>query len=78
LTIEAVRKDGPAAVQGIRAGDVLVGMHVWETISLENVSYILNRPDFPTLNPVKVFILRGGDTLYSYLPIETAEKTALR
>ena len=44
-------------------------MHIWETVSLENVSYILKRPDFATLNPVKFFILRGSDTLYGYMAV---------
>ena len=77
LAVLAVRNDSPAANQGIRRGDVLVGMHVWETISLENVAYILNRPDFSTISPVKFFILRGNETLYGYLPVATL-KTAQR
>ena len=75
LTVLAVRGDSPAANQGIRRGDVLVGMHVWETISQENVAYILNRPDFSTISPLKFFILRGNETLYGYLPVATL-KTA--
>ena len=77
LTITAVRPGSPAANQGIRPGDVLVGMHIWETITLENVSYILNRSDFGSLNPVKFFILRGDETLFGYLPLATV-KTAQR
>jgi serine protease Do len=77
LAITAVRASSPAANQGIRSGDVLVGMHIWETISLDNVTYILNRPDFANLNPVKFFILRDDETLYGYLPIGTV-KTAQR
>jgi len=69
LSVAAVRPQSSAASQGIRRGDVLVGMHIWETISMENVAYILNRPDFAALNPVKFFILRGSDTLYGYLPV---------
>ena len=59
------------------AGDVLVGMHIWETTTLDNVAYILKRPDFADLNPVKFFILRGDETLYGYLPLAPA-KTAQR
>jgi serine protease Do len=77
LVVVAVRNDSPAANQGIRRGDVLVGMHVWETISLENVAYILNRPDFNAISPIKFFILRGNETLYGYLPVATL-KTAQR
>jgi len=76
MHVSAVRPDSPAANQGIRPGDVLVGMHIWETISEENVQYILNRPDFTEFSPVKFYILRGGETLYGYLPVIV--KTAQR
>jgi len=76
LMVTSVSRNGPAAKQGIRPGDVLVGMHIWETVSIENVSYILKRPDFSSLNPVKFYILRGDETLYGYLPL--AVKTARR
>ena len=69
LAVTAVRQQSPAERRGIRQGDVLVGMHIWETISLENISYIVNRPDFAALDPVKFWILRGSQTLYGYLPI---------
>ncbi|MFM8497726.1 MAG: trypsin-like peptidase domain-containing protein, partial [Planctomycetia bacterium] len=38
LLVQEVRSDGPAADQGIRVGDILVGLHVWETISVDNVA----------------------------------------
>ena len=77
LLIASVRPNSPAASQGITAGDVLVGMHIWETTTMENVDYILKRPDFTQLNPMKFFILRGDETLYGYLPA-AAPKTAQR
>ena len=69
LSVLAVRRDGPAARQGIRRGDVLVGMHEWETITLDNVRYILNRKDFAGLQPMKFYILRGDETLYGHLDV---------
>jgi serine protease Do len=76
LTVNEVRPNSPAADQGIRPGDVLVGMHIWETVTLDNVSYILKRPDFAALSPVKFYILRGNETLYGYMPlgIKVAQK----
>jgi len=69
LLVVDVRQNSPAAEQGIRTGDVLVGMHVWETVSLDNVAYILKRPDFNSITPVKFFILRGNETLYGFMPV---------
>jgi serine protease Do len=72
LDVVAVRPDSPAAHQGIRRGDVLVGMHIWQTVSLANLDYILNRPDLATFNPVKFFILRGDRTFFGRLPVPVA------
>jgi len=71
LAVAAVRTGSPAAKQGIRKGDVLVGMHVWETITPDNVDYILNRPDFAEIEPVKFYILRGSEILYGHLAVST-------
>ena len=77
LSISAVRADSPAASQGILPGDILVGIHIWETVSIENVVYILKRPDIASLSPMKFYILRGDETLYGYLPVGSV-KTASR
>jgi serine protease Do len=69
LSVKAVRPGSPASQQGIRPGDVLVGMHIWETVSLDNVSYILGRPDFDDLGAIKFYILRGNETLYGHLQV---------
>jgi serine protease Do len=73
LKVLEVRRNGPAYLQGIRSGDVLVGVHVWETISLENMSYILERDDLSKTEPVIFYIVRGTDTLYGHLRL--AERT---
>ncbi len=67
LKITAVRNDGPAHDQGIRKGDVLVGMHVWQTVSLDNFAYILDRDDLSTTEPLLFYILREGDTLFGHI-----------
>jgi len=72
LRILDVREAGPAAKQGIRPGDVLVGMHIWETVSPDNLMYILNRQDLQDIEPLKFYILRGEETLFGHLPLATA------
>ena len=69
LTVHRVRAGSPASDQGILAGDILVGMHIWETITMKNVAYIMNRPDFDEFSPIKFYILRDNDVLYGHLPV---------
>ncbi|HEX3726676.1 MAG TPA: PDZ domain-containing protein, partial [Pirellulales bacterium] len=64
LLVTEVRAGSPAARQGIQRSDVLVGMHVWETVSLENVDYILKRPDLSSIDPLKFYILRDEGEFY--------------
>lgn len=67
LKVTSVRPNGPAHNQGIRSGDILVGMHKWETVSLDNMAYILENDEFRRSQPAKFYILRDGDTLYGHL-----------
>lgn len=69
LRVLAVRPNSPAAQQGIRPGDILVGMHKWETVSMDNVAYILDSPEFRETQPSKFYIVRGTETLYGHLQV---------
>ncbi len=78
LAVAAVRPNSPASLQGIHPGDVLVGMHIWETVSLDNVAYIMSRSDFATLLPLKFFILRDSEIFYGFLSLNTEPAVARR
>jgi serine protease Do len=67
MLVAAVRPNSPAAQNGIRRGDILVGLHIWETVNADNVSYVLNHPQFSSFSPLKFYVLRGKETLYGYL-----------
>ena len=69
LTVTAVRPDSPAARRLIRRGDILVGMHKWETTKMDHVSYVLSRPEFAKLEPFKFYIVRGNETLSGELKV---------
>ncbi len=73
LKVAAVREDSPAERHGIRRGDVLVGMHKWETISEDNVAYILNSAEFKATQPFRFYILRNGETLYGNMRLDGDE-----
>ncbi len=69
LLVTDVRTTSPAESNGIKKGDVLVGLHVWETVTQDNVDFVLKHQDLKTINPLKFYILRDGDTLYGHFQI---------
>jgi len=71
LRVTEVREQGPGASHGIRQGDVLVGLHEWETVNLDNVRWVLDHPQLRKFNPVKFYVLRGRETLFGHLPVES-------
>lgn len=69
MQVTAIRSRGPASKIGIRKGDVLVGLHVWETVSYENVSFIVKHPQLKSFSPLAFYIVRGKETFYGHLDI---------
>jgi S1-C subfamily serine protease len=76
MRVVDVRPDGPAAQQGIEPGDILVGMHRWETASPQDIDYIVTRPNLAQMGPLKFYVLRGKTTLYGHLDVATTIATA--
>lgn len=73
LRVVNVRGQSPASRNGLQKGDILVGLHVWETVSTDNVSYVLNHPQFATFNPLKFYVLRGKETLFGHFDLSTTQ-----
>jgi serine protease Do len=73
MRVLEVQPDSPAARQGIKQGDLLVGLHTWETISHENVSYVLSHPQLTTFNPLQFYVLRGKEELVGRLQLASPE-----
>jgi serine protease Do len=72
MRVLEIRGESPSAKAGIRQGDILVGLHQWETISQDNMSYIFNHKQLATFGPLKFYVLRGAETLYGNvtLPVD--------
>ena len=64
-----VRANGPAAEKGIRTGDILVGMHRWETASEDDVRYIVTNDKLAAMEEVKFYVLRGDETLFGAMQV---------
>ncbi len=60
VVIEEVDPDGVAAKAGILRGDILVGLHQFETLSAENINWVLGHQDLGSFSPLKFFLIRGG------------------
>jgi serine protease Do len=60
LTVLEVATGSPAAKAGLQRGDVLIGLHQWESIELSNVLFVLNHKDLATFSPFKVYFARDG------------------
>ncbi|HUQ73041.1 MAG TPA: trypsin-like peptidase domain-containing protein [Planctomycetaceae bacterium] len=76
LVVSDVRPNSPAAANGIKKDDVLVGLRDWETLTFENVSWILNQVLPSGQNSVKFYVIRGRETLYGYIQMVNADAPA--
>jgi serine protease Do len=68
LLITEVAPDGVAGRARLQRGDILIGLHQWETLSMDNVNYVLTHPDLAMFSPVRFFIIRNGQVLRGWLP----------
>lgn len=60
LLVTEVAAGGAAAAAGIQKGDILVGLHTWEMLSLDNVAFVLNHKDLANFLPLKFYVARDG------------------
>jgi serine protease Do len=67
LEVAAVDGEGVAGKAGIRRGDILVGLHQWETLTLDNVAFVLTHPDLASFNPLSFYIVRSGQVRRGWL-----------
>jgi len=75
MHVNAVRPNSPAAQEGILPGDILVGVHKWETASDQDIQYIVSRPNLEQMGKLKFYVLRGGNTLYGHLNVAAKSGT---
>lgn len=60
MEVVKLQEGGIAAKAGIKKGDILVGLAQWETLTLDNITYVLNHPEAATYNPLSFHIVRSG------------------
>ena len=64
-------EEGEAAIsaEGIEPGDAIIGLHKWETLSMENVMYVLTRDDLASFSPLKFLVIRNRNVLYGSMTL---------
>jgi serine protease Do len=67
LVVVDVQPASPAEKAGIQRGDILVGLHQWETLSLDNVAFVLNHADLATFAPLSFYIIRAGQVRRGFI-----------
>ena len=60
MLVLEVAPGSASATAGVQKGDVLVGLHNFETISHDNVAFVLNHKDFASFLPLRFFVARDG------------------
>jgi len=78
LQITGVRSGSPAARQGIEAGDILLGIHGWQTASLHDLEMIVDRPELQRSPEAKFYLVRREQTLFGYLKLAQADASEQR
>jgi serine protease Do len=73
LRITEIRPGSPAAKQRLVPGDIIVGIMEWQTVSLENLQWILASPHFKSASPAKYYVIRKRQQLMIALTPEQAK-----
>lgn len=69
LYITAVRPGSAADEQGIIPGDVLLGIHGWQTSNLKDLAGILEHPDIQQGPRAKFYLVRREQTLFGHMEL---------
>lgn len=62
MLVAAVRQGSPASRAGVRTGDILVGLHRWETLKYRDILSILKQPELNGQGRFRAIVLRAGRT----------------
>lgn len=67
MKVLGVRTDSAAEQSGIRDGDILVGLERWETVTHDNVAWILTRAKTDGRRSLTFHVLRAGEVVTGLL-----------
>jgi serine protease Do len=68
MMITEVNVESVAGKAGFQRGDILIGLQQWETVSSDNVAFVLNHPDLAKISPIRFFLVRSGQLRRGWIP----------
>ncbi len=78
LYVTAVKPGSAAERQGIIAGDVLLGIHGWQTSSMKDLAGILKHPDIQAGPQAKFYLVRREQTLFGHMELAAPPSLATK
>jgi len=78
LLVDETRPGSLADQAGFRVGDILVGLHHWEILSLRDLFYCWDSPALDELRLVKSFVVRDNNPRFLHLSRPAPLKSAVR
>lgn len=78
LYITAVRPGSAADKQGIAPGDILLGIHGFETTSMQGLASILDQPEFQKGPRARFYLVRRDQTLYGHMNLASLPSSRRR
>lgn len=75
LYITQVAPKSPADTAGLRTGDILIGLHEWETVELNNIRYVMQWKELMSHQPVKYHVIRDNTLLAGEITIPVLSTT---
>ena len=70
LRVISVKPASTSARAGIQPGDVIVGLHRWATVSIDNVKFVIDQSEVKQNNSLRFYIIRGTEVLRGELKLK--------
>jgi serine protease Do len=70
LRVISVKPGGTSARAGIQPGDVIVGLHRWATVSIDNVKFVIDQSEVKQSESLRFYIIRGTEVLRGELKLK--------
>ncbi|MEZ6139816.1 MAG: trypsin-like peptidase domain-containing protein [Zavarzinella sp.] len=69
MLVTEIDPNGLAKKSGVQLGDVMIGLHIYETLNEDNILFVLNHPDRKSFSPLRFHVIRGRELHRGWFPL---------